>query len=118
LPFTTEVTPTNLLTRVNNGEVTSAPPKTVPLGVVTVDDVAVAAEPAKVPGWLRRLLTRYPWLPWALIALGILLFVVLALAVSLVAGVIVLAVFVGLAVAALRLSAEEAPALTMEARDQ
>ena len=33
LPFTATATPTNLIERINSGEVTSAPPKTVPAGV-------------------------------------------------------------------------------------
>jgi hypothetical protein len=118
LPFTAAITPQNLLTRVNAGEVTAAPPKTVPTGVVTVGQVAGAAEPANVPSWLLALLARYPWLLWALLALGIVLFAVLAHAVSLIAGLVVLAVFVGLAVLAWRLRTEEATAASLEEDDQ
>ena len=113
LPFTAELTPANLLRRVNAGEVTAAPPKTVPAGVVTVDDAAAAAEPKALPKAILGLLARFPWLPWLLIALGILLLVVLALvlplAVALPVGLVALAVLVGLAMLLLRFEAEEAP---------
>ena len=59
-----------------------------------------------------------PGAPWLLLALGVLLLVVLALAVSLVAGIVVLAAFAAAAVAAWRLRAEEAPALSLEEDDQ
>lgn len=118
LPFTAEVRPDNLLTRVNDGEVTAALPKTAPTGVVTVGDIARAAEPATVPGWLLALLARFGWLWWLLLAVGIVLFVVLALTVSLVAGLIALAVFVALAVLVARLRAEDAPAVSLTEGDQ
>ena len=70
LPFTAPITPGNLLARVNAGEVSAAPPKVVPPGVVTVGSVAGAA-PAEPGGRWRRLVTLAPWLPWLLIALGV-----------------------------------------------
>jgi hypothetical protein len=81
LPFTAAATPTNLIQRVNAGEVTSAPTKTVPSGVVTVDQTVNAVLPtgaaSPVLGWLKQ----FPWLPWAVligaIVLAIILFFVL-----------------------------------------
>ena len=49
LPFTATATRTNLIQRVNAGEVTSAPPKTVPSGVVTVDQAVSAVIPGNAP---------------------------------------------------------------------
>jgi hypothetical protein len=122
LPFTAELTPANLLRRVNAGEVTAAPPKTVPAGVVTVDDAAAAAEPKDVPKGILALLARYPWLPWVLIALGIALLVVLLLVlpllVALPVGLVVLAVLGGLALLLLRFEAEETPAATVSESGQ
>jgi hypothetical protein len=117
LPFTAEATPANLLRRVNAGEVTAAPPKTVPGGVVTVDEAAAAAEPKGAPHGVFALLKRYPWLPWLLIALGVVLLVVLAL-VSLVLGIVAFVVLVGLALLLLRWKAEDAPAASIEEDDQ
>lgn len=117
LPFTAELTPANLLRRVNTGEVTAAPPKTIPAGVVTVDDAAAAAEPKAIPSAILALLARFRWLPWVLIALGIDLLVVLALvvplAVALPVGFVALAALVGLAALLLRFEAEEAPSATV-----
>ena len=108
LPFTAAVQPGNLLARINAGEVSAAPPKVVPPGVVTVGQVAGAA-PA-VPGapgaWWRRLLARFGWLPWLLIAVGILALIVLSLLgpAGAVLGLVALAALVALA---LRLWAAE-----------
>jgi hypothetical protein len=78
LPFTLSTGPANLLERVNAGAVSAAPPKTVPGGVVTVNQVASATSGARA-GWWRRLLARLTWLGWLLIALGIVLAVALSL---------------------------------------
>jgi hypothetical protein len=71
LPFDATATPKNLLARVDAGEVSAAPPKTVPAGVATVDAAADAALPAGSPSWLFRLLERFAWLPWAVLALAL-----------------------------------------------
>lgn len=79
LPFSATTTPNNLLARVNAGEVTAAPPKVVPAGVTTVDQVAAAAAPANVPAGILDLLAKYPWLPNAVLMAAILLAIVLSL---------------------------------------
>jgi hypothetical protein len=100
LPFDTTASPQNLLARVNAEEVSAAPPKVVP-DVPTIDQAAEAAEPRGVPKLLLELLSRFPWLPLAVVALGILLLVVLLiaspLAVALAVGLPVLAALAGLA---------------------
>lgn len=73
LPFDATVTPRNLLTRANSGVVSAAPPKVVPKGVPTLDQVAPAAGPPGVPAWILDLLHRFPWLPWALVVLAFVL---------------------------------------------
>jgi hypothetical protein len=75
LPLTATATRFNLIDRVNAGAVTSAPPKTIPSGLPTVNGAAQAAVPSSAPpavlGWLKQ----YPWLPYAvLIALLVLAF--------------------------------------------
>jgi hypothetical protein len=71
LPFDGRIRPGNLLARVNSGEVTTAPPMIAPPGVAKVSDVAAAARPANVPGWLIRWLRPAVWRAYlpALIAL-------------------------------------------------
>jgi hypothetical protein len=99
LPFTSSIRPGNLLARVNDGEVSAAPPKTVPPGVVTVGQVG-GAVPSLPGSWWRRLLALFPWLPWLLIAVGVVALVVLSLLGP--AGVVVgIAVFLALVALAL-----------------
>jgi hypothetical protein len=76
LPFTADVRPDNLLTRVNNGAVSPAPPVIVPPGVPTVEKISSAATPTNVPAWLISPLQRYPWLSIAVLALFVLLAIV------------------------------------------
>src|SRR5262249_22615903 len=64
LPFTSAAAATNILARVNAGEVSAAPPKTVPAGVATVDQVGgVVASGAGIPVWLAHLLADFAALP-------------------------------------------------------
>ena len=77
LPFTAAATPTNLIQRINAGEVTSAPPKTVPPGVVTVDQAVDTIVPTGVAANLLDLLKRYPWLPWLVLGIAIILAIIL-----------------------------------------
>jgi len=86
LPFTATAPAANLIQRVNAGEVTSAPPKTVPSGVVTVDQAASSVIPSNAPPAILDLLKRYPWLPWAVLAIAIVLAIVLFFVLGPVAG--------------------------------
>ncbi len=80
LPFTAVAKPDALIARVNAGEVTSAPPKTIPAGLPTVDQAAQAARPGDAPPLVLDWLKRYPWLPSAfLIAAIVVALVLLAL---------------------------------------
>jgi hypothetical protein len=63
LPFTATITPNNLLTRVNSGAVSAAPPKTTPPSLPTVDQAGQAANPSGAPSWVLALLAAWPWLP-------------------------------------------------------
>ena len=93
LPFTATIKPTNLLERVNSGAVSAAPPKVTPPGVVTVNQTASAAAPKNVPSWILSLLQKYHWLPYAVLAIAIVVGILIAVLVP-IAGIVV-----GLAVA-------------------
>ncbi len=80
LPFSASVTPQNLLARVNAGEVSAAPPKTVPPALPTVDQAAGAAHPPGIPIWLLDLLAKYHWLPFLVLLLALLLAVIVLIA--------------------------------------
>lgn len=103
LPFDATNTPHNLLARVNAGEVSAAPPKVVPPGVPTVDQVAQAIEPKGVPAGILDLLHRFPWLPLAVLLIGALLAVVVGVLIGLLLPA--LGLVVGLVIAAVALAA-------------
>ena len=102
LPFTASLTPNMLIERVNAGQVTSAPPKVVPPGVVTVDTAGGAVIPKGAPPSVLDWLKHYPWLPWAIliaaIAIGLALIAILPFV-----GIAVAAAIVGFAVYLFRL---------------
>jgi len=75
-PFEGSVQPENLLHRVNEGEVSAAPPKQTP-AVATVDQVADAVLPQDVPVWLRDVLRSAPLLRFAPLAIALLLLPIL-----------------------------------------
>lgn len=82
LDFSTgAATPDNLLTRINIGEITPAPPKTPPAGAPTLDDLTTAVQPKNIPAWLLHLLKKYPWvrfIPLGLALIILLLIILLA----------------------------------------
>lgn len=80
LPFDEEHTPTNLVTRINRGDVTANPDKPELEGAPTLDDLGDALEPAeKPPPIIAYLLERMPWSQWILLALIVLILLVLLL---------------------------------------
>jgi len=103
LPFDSRVRPDNLIARVNEGEVETAPPKVVPPGVAKVSDVATSALPTSAPGWLVRWLRASAWRAWLplLIALIIALIIVFLLRNIAIAGAVLL---IGAALTALLLA--------------
>ncbi len=89
----------NLIRRVNQGEVTPAPPREVPDELVTHDEIANIVKPANVPRVVLDFLSRYPWLQYLPLLLAIVLFLVLW--VSNLAGVALCSALSTIAVAAL-----------------
>jgi hypothetical protein len=93
LPFTPARPADRLIERVDKGEVSAAPPRETPPGLVTdmtVEDAVVQGE--GVPGAIADLLKRHSLLPW--IVLAIFLFIALIL---LLLGLLLPAVLVALA---------------------
>jgi len=93
LPFAASVQPANLLARVNNGEVSAAPPKQVPAGLTTANQIAEKLVPQDAPPVVVNALRNSPMLRFAPLALGaliiLLLLVFVPIIVALVLGFIV-----------------------------
>jgi hypothetical protein len=73
LPFTDQITPDNLITRINEGEVSAAPPRQTPNGIQKPQDLVNAARPDNAPQFLLDWLRRFPWLRWIPLAIAVLL---------------------------------------------
>jgi hypothetical protein len=67
-----------IVDRVNDGEIVTAPPKPLPTGLPTPDDLADAIEPKGLLGILVRLLRRIPWPVLVLLLAAVVGLVVLA----------------------------------------
>jgi len=90
LPFEGTVQPGTLLYRINAGEVSAAPPKQVPPGVLTVNEVIKTLPPPGVPASFVELLRHYPWLIYAPLALAL-----LVLLPTLILGVLIIPLVIG-----------------------
>ena len=113
----------NLLARVNAGEVSAAPPKAVPPGVCRPSTRRrAAAHPAGAPGWILELLAQYPWLPWAvliaLLVIAIVLLLVLPTPAGAIAAVVAAAVGIGAFALLRNWQSADAPAQGMSEANQ
>ena len=79
LPFTDRITPGNIVSRLNSGEVSAAPPRVSPPSLNGHDEAAGQVTPANIPPWLADLLKRYPSLPWLVLILAAIILVILLL---------------------------------------
>ncbi|WP_416956476.1 hypothetical protein [Streptomyces sp. Agncl-13] len=81
LPFDSTLTPGRLIDRVNLGQVSAAPPKSAPQGVVTSGELAEQWLPKGVPAfvltWLRRFAFLPLLVPLAAVALALMLLLLL-----------------------------------------
>jgi len=69
----------NLITRINTGEVSAAPPKVTPEGLQTAEDIADAAKPSNVPDFILDLLERFRWIKWVPLILALIIALILVL---------------------------------------
>lgn len=79
LPFGGGIEPGNLLERIDEGDVSAAPPKEAPEGVTTVNDAADTLVPANAPSFIVRLLRRFPWLKYILLLIALLIVLLVVL---------------------------------------
>ncbi|MDO9312371.1 MAG: hypothetical protein Q7T85_11880, partial [Nitrosomonas sp.] len=75
--FDERIHPNNLISRVNEGIATAAPPHVVPESLPTFDKLAEDTQPDGVPDWLLNLLKQYPFIPNLLLFLILLLVIFL-----------------------------------------
>ena len=80
LPFTPQQPPDQLLKRVNAGEVSAAPAKVAPPGVVTTDDAAKLLQPTDAPQFVLDLLQRFPQLALYVLFIALIIAALLLLA--------------------------------------
>ena len=80
-----------LIGRINDGEISAAPPRETPGDLPTLEKLSEGLSPANPLGGLPDYFTRNPWLRWVLLALLLLVSVLLAL-LSLVGGLLLAAV--------------------------
>jgi len=95
LPFTGAVTTDQLIDRVNAGEVSAAPPKVTPPGVVTFEQAADQTFPKDAPPIVIDWLRRWPQLPLLVLIAAIVLALLLFLLLPLVLAVPIAAIVVG-----------------------
>ncbi|WAZ26457.1 hypothetical protein STRCI_008036 [Streptomyces cinnabarinus] len=79
LPFDATLIPGRLIDRVNRGEVSAAPPKTAPPGVVTSGELAEQWLPQGVPAFGLAWLRRFAFLPLLVLLAAVALALVLLL---------------------------------------
>jgi hypothetical protein len=75
--FKETVMPTNLIGRINEGEIVIAPPKVISPNIPTTDQVADQMIPKDIPPFLIDLMHKSPWIKWMILALIILLFLII-----------------------------------------
>ena len=77
LGFGTPKGPDHLIERINDGEISAAPPRVTPEDLPTVEAVAEAFQPGFLPPSIAAFLHRHPWVKWLILAILILLALVL-----------------------------------------
>ena len=77
LPFDGRITPFNLVSQINRGAVSAAPPRVSPPALNALEEIARRLRPPGVPDALADLLVRYPWLRWLPLAVAVILLLIL-----------------------------------------
>ncbi len=74
--FDDKITPNNIVTRINNKEVSAAPPRIAPPSLNEHEKLAEEVKPTNIPGFLENLLKKYKWLKWVPFAIALLLLII------------------------------------------
>jgi len=112
LPFGSRARPGNLIARVNDGEVATAPAKSAPAGAAKVSDVAASALPAGIPGWLVRWLRRAAWWAYLPVLIALIISILLwVISIAAAGAVLLIGAAITTALLALRRPVQRADAL-------
>lgn len=111
LPFTPELPASGLIDRVNADEVSAAPPKATPPGVLTPDEAAGLLTPADAPPAVLEVLKFFPGLAFLVLFLAILLAILLFLVLPAGVGIAAALLLIALGVYLFRLLARLARSL-------
>ncbi|MEZ4701000.1 MAG: hypothetical protein R2834_11760 [Rhodothermales bacterium] len=79
LGFPAGAGPMAMVSRINAGEIHPAPPKVTPPSLPTPDQIADAAQPTGLPGFLLDWLRRARWLRWLFLAIALIILILLLL---------------------------------------
>ncbi len=77
LPFSSEITPFNIVSRVNDGQVSAAPPREIPVAATDIDQLTDQVVPSNPPSFLGNLVNKNPWLRWLFLAIAAILIILL-----------------------------------------
>jgi hypothetical protein len=76
LTFDEDISPDNLLERINEGDVSAAPERETP-EVSTLDDLYNRIRPKNIPGFVAGLLEENPWFKWLPLIFALLIIIIL-----------------------------------------
>lgn len=79
MEFDTQIHANNLITRINDQEVTPASPKQVAVELPTLNDVVADIRPSNVPTFLLDWLAKYRWLPYLALLIIVVMLLIFAL---------------------------------------
>jgi len=88
--------PDGMIGRINDGEISAAPPREVPEDLPTLEEVADKLALDGPLGTLIELSAKYPWLKWALMALLLFLTLLIIVFVAFLAGIVLALLAAGL----------------------
>lgn len=77
IAITGPLRPESFAKQLNEKLIVAAPPKLTPPGVLNYTALASATEPSNIPGFIRELLTKHPWVRYIPLFLALLFFLLL-----------------------------------------
>lgn len=79
LNFTEKINNQSLITRINEGQITAAPPRVTPEDLNTIEELSDKLDPKGIPAFIKKWLSKYKWLKWVPLALALIILIVIFL---------------------------------------